>query len=258
MNSSSRSYLPLLLIIFLSQTTIIHAFSCPSCSRSFPYSSSSSSWQLYATTSTALDDPSKQVEDPTLTSEITRRSERKKLLLGLLGSTKKNDIYVDPILACPFSKTPLEIQTSGPVLGYSSSNMGVRCTLRSQSGCHTFTGRTDTYFNLLEPIQNDDDDDETNRLSEERTNTPLFSNQTINALKPLIPPPIRSILSISGILSGEDYIPMRDLFTSPSVSFAYERGKDILFIKNILVSFNILQNTILPCYYTIIMITIHT
>jgi ubiquinone/menaquinone biosynthesis C-methylase UbiE len=152
-----------------------------------------------------------------LEENIQKRSERKNLLLGLLGS--KAEVYVDPVLACPFSKTPLEIVTAGPVLGY-SSNMGVRCTLRSQSGCHTFTGRTDTYFNLLEPV----DDDDTPTLNVTNSNA-LISNQTLNALKPLIPPFLRSILSTTGLLSGDDeYIPMRDLFTSPSVSFAYERG----------------------------------
>ena len=46
----------------------------------------------------------------------------------------------------------------------------------------------------------------------------------MNSFRVFIPPPLRNVLAITGVLPGGNYIPMRDLFTSPQVSFAYERG----------------------------------
>ena len=43
-------------------------------------------------------------------------------------------------------------------------------------------------------------------------------------LTPFISPPLRSALATAGVLVTEDYVPMRDLFTSPTVSYVYERG----------------------------------
>jgi len=50
--------------------------------------------------------------------------------------------------------------------------------------------------------------------------------QAVIFIPPQLRGPISSLMStVTGEKnSGEDYIPMRDLFTSPSVSFAYERG----------------------------------
>merc|ERR1712045_923944 len=83
-------------------------------------------------------------------------------------------------------------------------------TFTSESGS-SYSGSTDTYYNLLE------------KNGKEETDESKVSSGFAKNLNVFIPPPLRTFFSATGIL-GDDYIPMRDLFTSPSVSFAYERG----------------------------------
>lgn len=145
--------------------------------------------------------------------EIRRR--RKLELFGLIGTKAPNQSTKeerDQTLADPVTKEPLMITTDGPILGGQSST-GVKVSL--QSSTNTFSGSTNTYYNLLSSAADDESDDS----SEDQPSTAI-----INSLKSLVPGPIVAALSSAGILSDEDYIPMRDLFTSPSVSFAYERG----------------------------------
>lgn len=149
-------------------------------------------------------------EKENLDSIAMSRQEQKMKLLGLLGSKSfitKSDI-VDSVLADPVTKEALKVKTSGVLLGGTAPTSGVQVTLTSNDGT-SYSGRTDTYYNLLEKQSTE----------EEETS----SDNIVGSLSAFIPPPIRTILASTGIL-GDDYIPMRDLFTSPSVSFAYERG----------------------------------
>merc|ERR1712232_1346158 len=77
------------------------------------------------------------------------------------------------------------------------SAKGVKITLSSET--KKYTGTTKTYYNLLKE-SNDEDS----------------GSITEDILSQLLPPPVRSLFN--------DYIPKRDMFTSPFVSFAYERG----------------------------------
>jgi ubiquinone/menaquinone biosynthesis C-methylase UbiE len=156
-----------------------------------------------STTSSSLDDPS--VEQ--------RRTTQKKALLELLGRSSSNNGQVDPVLADPETKEPIRFSTSsGVVLGSNNKNR-VKYTMTPTSTSNTngrrYTGSSDTYLNLLEPVK--DNQEQSSGLE-----------QAIRPLSVLIPPPLRSALAASGFADG--YIPMRDLFTSPAVSFAYERG----------------------------------
>jgi len=88
---------------------------------------------------------------------------------------------VDPILADPVTKEPLQIKRSSTLFTEGRQSFALT------SSTNTYTGTSDTYLNLLPP-----------------------SNTTTSSLPSFVP--------------SSNYIPMRDLFTNPAVSFAYERG----------------------------------
>jgi hypothetical protein len=131
---------------------------------------------------------------------------------------------LDPIFVDPFTKDPLRAMSFvGPILGGGSSTSGIGMTLISSTDANrAFRGRTDTYINLLEPtsssasLMNDVDEN----VDDEKSSS--VSSPILSSLLVFVPPPLRSIVA-NATNSGE-YVPMRDLFTSPSVSFAYERG----------------------------------
>ena len=143
------------------------------------------------------------------------RKKQKQALLGLLGRSDEKSNTYDPILVDPISKEPLAVSIKGPILGRSSSS-GVSVSLRaSPDSERVYAGKIDEYFNLLEPINEEKDaDDATTKVS----TSPILSS-----LLTFAPPPLRPL--IANLPNSDlEYIPMRDLFTSPSVSFAYERG----------------------------------
>jgi SAM-dependent methyltransferase len=160
------------------------------------------------------------VDSPT-DKEITRRKQ-KQALLGLLGgsSDEKSNTSYDPLLVDPISKEPLAVSVKGPILGGSSAS-GVSLSLRSSPDSdRVFAGRTDVYINLLEPVNesNSADMDDASNNSKKVSTSPILSS-----LLTFTPPPLRPL--IANLPNSDlEYIPMRDLFTSPSVSFAYERG----------------------------------
>ncbi|KAL7484875.1 hypothetical protein ACHAW6_010487 [Cyclotella cf. meneghiniana] len=162
-----------------------------------------------------------EVDAPTSDLREVARRKQKQALLGLLGGPDdKSRIVYDPVLADPISKEPLAVSVKGPILGSSSS--GFKLSLRSSpdSG-RVYAGRTDAYINLLEPLNEstaDEIDDKKNNSKKTVSNSPLLSS-----ILTLTPPPLRPIIA-NAANSDIEYIPMRDLFTSPSVSFAYERG----------------------------------
>jgi hypothetical protein len=135
----------------------------------------------------------------------------KKELLELLGNKK----FQDSVLADPNTKEPVEITTPGVLLGGASSrrrNNNVQYKIQSAS--NNFEGSTDTFIDLLEPITTTAKIDDT---TDGKSRFAGILKQTI----PYIPVPFRQ--RIASLTDGE-FVPMRDLFTSPAVSFAYERG----------------------------------
>jgi SAM-dependent methyltransferase len=111
----------------------------------------------------------------------------------------------------------------GPIIDGSTSGVGVCFSSAVPLGeqgenetVYRYVGRTDTYYNLLTPANTTDGEfgpSITEALtSAVRANLGLF-----------IPPPIQSTLKIQKE-DGTPYVVKRDLFTLPTVSFAYERG----------------------------------
>mmetsp|Transcript_24789 Transcript_24789/g.45574 ORF Transcript_24789/g.45574 Transcript_24789/m.45574 type:complete len:438 (+) Transcript_24789:154-1467(+) len=154
------------------------------------------------------------------------RQRLKQALLGRLGGpslstgddedgTRRN-VAFDPVLADPLTKESLSMSLKGPILGGSSPRSGISLTLRSSADSdRVFEGRTNTYINLLEPASTTTEDEE--------EKTSVSSSPLLSSLLTFVPPPLRPFIA-NATNSDVEYVPMRDLFTSPSVSFAYERG----------------------------------
>jgi SAM-dependent methyltransferase len=96
-----------------------------------------------------------------------------------------------------------------------------------RSDDNTYIGYSNSYLDLLEPSKeqandekkkSDGDDDDTSSAAIFLAET---SRRVTRAVTPWLPPPLRSVFSTT---LDADYLPMRDLFTNPAVSFAYERG----------------------------------
>jgi len=149
-------------------------------------------------------------EDALKERKVLERKRLKQALLGRLG--RSNEAY-DPVLADPKTKELLSISLKGPIIHGGSPLSGLSLTLRSSEGSdRVFEGRTNTYLNLLDPVVS-------TPFVEEKTT--LSFSLILSSLLTVTPHPIRSIIAKG---TNSEYIPMRDLFTSPSVSFAYERG----------------------------------
>jgi SAM-dependent methyltransferase len=129
------------------------------------------------------------------------------LVKPALHSLFKEQEAVDPVLADPITKEALRVRRLPPRGvwiggGGSSRSPSVTYELSAPSGERIYRGSSDTYLNLLEPYDDSYKKDDSFALS-------LF-----------LPPPLQALLR----RSDASYIPMRDLFTNPAVSFAYERG----------------------------------
>lgn len=156
--------------------------------------------------------------------EEEERLKRKQALLQLLGGSNSDQssstVAYDRVLACPETKEPLQIITGSPIIEGGAS--GIKVSLRTSPEAEkTYQGRTDTFFNLLESqeqIEANGDDNERNLQSFLSDS----AKDAVNSLRVFVPPPLRMAGAMAGL--DENYIPMRDLFTSPAVSFAYERG----------------------------------
>lgn len=180
----------------------------------------------------------------TVSKEITEKEEQrlkaKQALIGLLGGNSPSssvrivEPVTDPVLACPETKEPLALYSSSPLLminadeGKSRLSRAVSLvTSTTEDGEEglTYTGRTDTYYNLLESTSSKSKEsaEETESDVEGNEEKESLQEQVWSAAQVFIPPPIRG--QVNRLVSGSSsYIPMRDLFTSPAVSFAYERG----------------------------------
>ncbi|KAL7542161.1 hypothetical protein ACHAXR_011583 [Thalassiosira sp. AJA248-18] len=145
------------------------------------------------------------------------RQRLKQALLGRLGGPSLSSSN-DPVLADPLTKESLSMSVKGPILGGGTPRSGMSLTLRSSvDSDRVFEGRTNTYMNLLEPASASTPSDS------EEEKTSVSSSPLLSSLLTLTPPPLRAFVA-NATDSDVEYIPMRDLFTSPSVSFAYERG----------------------------------
>lgn len=125
---------------------------------------------------------------------------QKKKLLSFLGPKT----FVDPVLADPVTKEGIRITSTNSA------------SFKITSPTAMYEGSADTFLNLLEPVSDD---------PEPTTAEPSsLLRSALRQFVPAIPPPLRG--TVNSILGDEEdeYIPMRDLFTNPSVSFAYERG----------------------------------
>lgn len=161
-------------------------------------------------------------DDAVTESRDLERRRLKLALLGRLGGPPPSSdegaaaagASFDPVLADPLTKEPLRASLRGPILGGGASRSGRSVALRaSPDSDRVFAGRTDTYINLLEPASDGDDGERATAAS-----SPILSS-----LLSVAPPPLRSLVA-DATNSDVEYVPMRDLFTSPQVSFAYERG----------------------------------
>jgi ubiquinone/menaquinone biosynthesis C-methylase UbiE len=150
--------------------------------------------------------------------EAQTTSNPKEALLELLGRTSES-VVRDPVLADPITKEALVIEVPGTLLGGTSSSSRQRVKYQLTSSDNTYQGTSDTFLDLL--VQEDDNESQENGNA---TSTSALLNQAAKSIAPFIPPPIRSALATAGAPMGTSYVPMRDLFTSPAVSFAYERG----------------------------------
>jgi SAM-dependent methyltransferase len=136
---------------------------------------------------------------------------QKKKLMSLIGPKT----YKDPVLADPITKEGIQITSNGGT------------SYKIQSPTSTYKGSAETYLDLLEPVL-DDTSSNNGASSSSSSSSPLLKAVMRQAV-PFIPPNLRgrfsSLMSMDGEEGGEDeYVPMRDLFTNPTVSFAYERG----------------------------------
>lgn len=159
-----------------------------------------------------LSSPSVYQEQQSPTSEALAQQKAR-----LLGLVRAGPVY-DPVLCDPLTKEDLSI-TSRSTIVAGAPRSRIVCQLKSPS--NTYSGSSDRFWNLLEP------DADSQEGLDAATTTQQSSNlldSLIKSATPLLPTPLRSALATAGLPMGSEYVPMRDLFTSPSVSFAYERG----------------------------------
>uniref|UniRef100_A0A7S1Y1Y9 Methyltransferase type 11 domain-containing protein n=1 Tax=Grammatophora oceanica TaxID=210454 RepID=A0A7S1Y1Y9_9STRA len=149
--------------------------------------------------------------------DSTALQKEKEALLGLIGrAADQRDGIVDPVLADPETKEPIRFMSKGALLGGSFRRRGtVKYDIVSPS--NTYSGSSASYIDLLEPVK----EDSSSTLTSD--NAAHLAAAALKRVTPLIPPGLRSVLAAGGV-EMDDYVPMRDLFTSPAVSYAYERG----------------------------------
>lgn len=170
------------------------------------------------------DNPSenKRLRSSTTDNDVeSDRKQRKQNILKLLGSDtdysgdRVGTNFYDLVLSCPETKEPLLITSESPLLEGGAT--GVKVSLRSKADDGiSYQGRTDTFYNLLQPSG-----DDSNKNAQDDDGNAIVM-KAVNALRVFIPPPLRMAGAMAGV--DDSYVPMRDLFTSPAVSFAYERG----------------------------------
>ena len=136
---------------------------------------------------------------------------QKQKLLELVGNPSK-----DPVLADPIMKQPVLISTMGAMLGGEDGQV----RFKIQSSNNTYYGSSATFLDLLEPV---DPQPSSNKQREPPPS--LLETFLKQSLAFVIPSFLRApLVTLTSIGSNGDFFPMRDLFASPAVAFAYERG----------------------------------
>lgn len=181
-----------------------------------------------ARSSSALAEDASEAATKSSDAREAERLRLKRALLGRIGgpspSSREGEAAYDPVLVDPLTKEPLRLSVRGPILGGATSRSGVRLSLSSSAGSdRVFEGRTNTYINLLEPASASSSASDGEDVDEGSRAVSASSSPILSSLLSFTPPPLRTIIA-NATKSDMEYIPMRDLFTSPSVSFAYERG----------------------------------
>lgn len=179
----------------------------------------------------AIPETTPQAVDPTEVAVLEKEVEstvaadnlriQKQKLFEILGAQSR---FEDPVLADPITKEPIAIEAPGVLLGGQQGRPSV--SYRISSSSNTFGGSSSTFLNLLEPITTESGNEEGSPTSmgekDPSTVAADLAGRILQQAMPYVPPPLRAPLAS---LAGDDsYIPMRDLFTSPAVSYAYERG----------------------------------
>ena len=166
-----------------------------------------------------IEETSEEIIQSDVDVKEMKRLQVKQAILRTLGNTSdKNQKTYDAILADPETKEALYISQLGTnkrpsiiIADETLRNTGKSVTLESEGSSNVYKGRTDTYYNLLSPAD----------AMEENDNN-VINSDVENLLRRSIGPFLPRQITKSII--DQDYTPMRDLFTSPFVSFAYERG----------------------------------
>jgi SAM-dependent methyltransferase len=118
--------------------------------------------------------------------------------------------YVDPVLADPISKDPLLVTVR--------KRGKARYRLSSKDGDRCYSGSSNTYIDLLNPISNGSKLTSTDSSnSGDKIKRRSLRARFLRRFPLFVHPSSRHVID-------DDYIPMRDLFTSPSISSWYERG----------------------------------
>jgi len=167
-----------------------------------------------------VEETSDETKESIVDIKERKRLQVKQAILRTLGNTSdKSQKTYDPILADPETKEALYISQSGTNKGPSViiadgtlRNTGKSVTLESEGSSNVYKGRTDTYYNLLSPADTNDKENKNSAINSD------VENLLRRSIGPLLP------RQITQSIIDQDYTPMRDLFTSPFVSFAYERG----------------------------------
>jgi ubiquinone/menaquinone biosynthesis C-methylase UbiE len=165
-----------------------------------------------------------------------RRIAAKRRLLETLSVQQQQEtsssyptIFIDRLTKEPLrierqrggSSSSSSLFLTGDRLGGSPAASRSKILLRSPD--NTYVGYSDSYLDLLEPYE-EEADEATKENIDGSKNAAVWAQQTTRrvtqALTPWLPPPLRSVWSTV----DTEYLPMRDLFTNPAVSFAYERG----------------------------------
>ena len=171
-----------------------------------------SKFQLKSHFQLNLQNDNANINDVT-TQEMKRAKAKAELQSLILGKV------TDSVLACPLNPNsslviaPRKSLLSSYGSGSGGGFTGREVVLESVDGCHVYRGRTDGFYDLLNPVM---DGDENGDVME------VGLQSVWNAARVFVPPPLRLMLNRGD--GGDEYVPMRDLFTSPAVSFAYERG----------------------------------
>ena len=216
--TSMTSHLLALMAVALCISICAHAFQSPTASSWTSRRSSIRSSSIEEVDSAAATASDEVSSSPSKTTTLSREEQLAEQKLKILGLVQLKKTYIDPVLADPVTKSPLQITAQ-------KKGREVKFQLKPLSTTNNvcYEGSPGTYLDLLNPVDDvtTSDNDRSSSATTSKSTEDQFA-ELMRQATPYLPPPLRSLLA-STTADGE-YVPMRDLFTSPAVSFAYERG----------------------------------